>query len=70
MFTDDHAPLQGVAFRCEPWELFNSAAAIWGMATMSEPDLAASLEADAEWYEGFARTMQDVRGLPEVLADF
>ena len=65
MYTDDHAPLDDVAWRCEPWELFNSAANLWALATQSEQDLATRLEATAEWYEGMARTMQDVRGLPE-----
>jgi len=64
MYTEEHAPLGGVAFRCEPWELLNSAADIWGMATQSEPEIAARLESTADWYEGMARTMQDVRGLP------
>jgi hypothetical protein len=65
MYTEQHAPLGGVAFRCEPWELFNSAANIWGMVAQSEPDLAEQLEAYAEWYEGMGRTLQDVRGLPD-----
>jgi hypothetical protein len=67
--TSDHAPLGGVAFRCEPWELFNSAADIWALATQEEPELARRLEATAEWYEGMARTMQDIRTLDRGLPD-
>jgi hypothetical protein len=67
MYTEQHAPLGDVAFRCEPWELFNSAADIWGLAVanVDDPGLAERMEECAEWYEGMGRTLQDVRGLPD-----
>ena len=64
MYTDDHAPLGEVAFRCEAWNLYNSASDIWALTTAVEPDLAKRLVSTAEWYEDFGRTLDEIRLLP------
>jgi len=66
MYEDDHAPLGEVAFRAEPRDLYGSAQSIWEMSLHLPADVAACLDSDARWYEGFARTMQEIRSLPEL----
>jgi hypothetical protein len=60
----DHAPIGSVAFRCEPHELLNSAVELWGQSTQLPGELAERLMHTAEWYEGFARTIEEIRCLP------
>jgi hypothetical protein len=62
--SEDHAPLGSVAFRCEPYELLNSAVELWGQSTQMPNDLAERLVHTAEWYEGCARTLEEIRCLP------
>ena len=64
MYTD-HAPLGEVAFRAEPWNLLNSAVDIWALSTQVDSELAAQMMETAQWYEGFALTMDEIRNLPE-----
>lgn len=63
MYTD-HAPLGEVAFRCEAWNLYNSAGDIWALTTVVDADLVERLTQTAEWYEDFARTLDQIRLLP------
>jgi len=64
MLSDDHAPLGEVAFRAEPRDLLGSAESIWGYSVNLPADIAAVLDDDARWYEGFARTLQEIRNQP------
>ena len=66
MYEDDHAPLGEVAFRAEPRDLLHSAQSAWEMSLHLPPEIAAHLDSDAQRYEGFARTMQEIRSLPEL----
>lgn len=65
MYEDDHAPLGEVAFRVEPRDLLGSAESVWGYSVHMPDDIAACLDSDARWYEGMARTMDEIRYLPE-----
>ena len=64
MYTDDHAPLGEVAFRCEAWNLYNSASDIWALTTAVDRDLAERLTETAQWYEDMARTLDEIKMLP------
>ena len=61
---NDHAPLGEVAFRAEPRDLHRSAQSVWEMSLHLPPEIAACLDSDAQWYEGFARTLQEIRQQP------
>jgi hypothetical protein len=60
----DHAPLGEIAFRCETYELLNSAAYLWAESTTAPLEQAEVLSAAAQWYEAFACTLDEVRSLP------
>lgn len=60
----DHAPLGDVAFRAEPRDLMHSAQAIWEWSVHAPYDIAGLLDADAQWYEAFARDLTAIRNLP------
>jgi hypothetical protein len=63
MYTD-HAPLGEVAFRTETYDLLNSACYLWAEATTAPLDIAEQLAASAQWYEGIACTLDEIRSLP------
>jgi predicted metal-binding protein len=61
----DHAPVGEVAFRAESYDLLNSASYLWAEATTAPLDKAELLVSAAQWYEGLACTLDEIRNLPE-----
>jgi hypothetical protein len=65
---EDHAPLgREIADNCEPSDLLGAASHVWAYLTDEPTDIGADeLAHAADWYEGFAFTLLDIRRLDEV----